>query len=169
MKTKLILIISIFGFFTICFGQQNSTWDKWNWLIGEWVGEGSGQTGQGIGAFSVKPDLYNKILVRKNHSEYPAKGNKPQIIHDDLMVVYLDLTGSPSKAIYFDNEGHVINYGVTYANKTIVLTSDKSPNFPVFRLTYILLDNGTINVTFEISQDGDKFSIYTQGLCKKVK
>jgi hypothetical protein len=169
MKTKLILIFSIFGFLMTCFGQQNSTWDKWNWLIGEWVGEGSGQTGQGSGAFSMKPDLDNKILIRKNHSEYPANEKRPQIIHDDLMIVYLDILGSPSKAIYFDNEGHIINYNITYSEKTIVLTSDKTNNLPIFRLTYTLLDNDTINVKFEMSQDGEKFSIYTQGICKKVK
>ncbi len=72
--------------------------------MGEWVG--SGQPGQGGGTFSFKPDLDQKILVRKSHSEYPASANKPEIIHDDLMVVYLDNPENRNKAIYFDNEGH---------------------------------------------------------------
>ena len=169
MKARIMLIISIFGFLMTCFSQENSNWDKWNWLIGEWVGEGSGQIGQGSGAFSWKSDLDNKILIRKNHSEYPATENRPQIIHDDLMIVYLDIAGSRSKAIYFDNEGHIINYAVTYSEKIIVLTSEKTNNLPIFRLTYSLLDNGTINVKFEMSQDGIKFSTYTQGICKKVQ
>lgn len=105
MKTKLTLTIALFGIFTTCFGQKSSTWDKWDWLIGDWIGEGTGQPGQGGGTFSFKPDLDKKILVRKSHSEYPATENKPQVIHNDLMIVYLDNTGNPSKAIYFDNEG----------------------------------------------------------------
>jgi hypothetical protein len=167
MKTKLSLTIVLLGFFGICFGQQNSTWDKWNWLIGDWVGEGSGIPGQGGGVFSFKLDLDKKILVRKSHSEYPAAENKPQVIHDDLLIVYPDFTGTPSKAIYFDNEGHTITYSITYADRSIVLTSDKIPNVPVFRLTYILLDDETVDTEFAMAQDGKKFTAYIEGKSKK--
>src|SRR5438046_2818566 len=136
MKTKLYLTIALLALITTCFSQQTSSWAKWSWLIGEWKGEGSGQPGQGSGTFSFKADLNNKILVRKSHSEYPATANKPEIIHDDLLIVYLDFFGNPSKAIYFDNEGHTINYSISYTDKSIVLLSDKIPNVPVFRLTY---------------------------------
>jgi hypothetical protein len=168
MKTKLILTIALFGFLTTCFGQQNTTWDKWNWLMGEWKGEGGGHPGQGGGTFSFKLDLDKKIIVRKSHSEYPATENNPKVIHDDLMIVYLDFTGSASKAIYFDNEGHTINYTITYSDKSIVLTSDKIHNVPVFRLTYSLLDNEIINTKFEMSQDGEKFMTYLEGKSKKT-
>lgn len=56
MKAKLILTLAFIGFLASCFGQQNTSWNKWNWLMGEWVGEGSGQPGQGGGTFSFKPD-----------------------------------------------------------------------------------------------------------------
>ena len=137
--------------------------------MGNWEGEGSGQPGQGGGTFSFKPDLDQKILIRKSHSEYPATANKPQIIHDDLMVVYLDNSGNPWKAIYFDNEGHTINYSITYAEKSIALTSDKTPNTPVFRLTYSLLDDATVNTKFEMSRDGEKFMTYIEGKSKRMK
>ena len=169
MTTKLILTIVLSGLLSTCFGQQNPGWDKFSWLIGEWAGEGSGQPGQGGGTFSFKLDLDQKILVRKSHSEYPATANKPKIIHDDLMVVYLDFSGNPGKAIYFDNEGHIINYSVTFSGQSIVFTSDKIPNIPVFRLTYTLLDEATVNTKFEMSQDGEKFMTYVEGKCKKIK
>ncbi len=169
MKVKLILTIALLGFLTTSFGQQNSTWEKWNWLIGEWVGEGSGEPGQGGGKFSFKLDLDQNILVRKSHSEYPAKDGKPKVIHDDLMIVYLDYTGVPSKAIYFDNENHTINYTITYDEKSIVLTSEKIQNVPIFRLTYTLLDNKMVNTKFEMSQDGEKFMTYIEGKSNKKK
>jgi len=169
MKPKLILTIVFIGILTTCFGQENTTWDKWNWLIGEWIGEGSGQPGQGGGTFSFVLELDKKILVRKSHSEYPATENKPAVIHDDLMIIYLDITGNPSKAIYFDNEGHTINYTISYSNKSIVLLSDKISNVPIFRLTYTLLDNETINTKFEMSQDGEKFMTYIEGKSKRTK
>ena len=84
------------------------------------------------------------------------------------MIVYLDVDGSPNKAIYFDNEGHTISYTITYNDKSIVLTSDKIPNTPVFRLVYTLLDSDTINTKFEMSQDGDKFIPYIEGKSMKI-
>ncbi len=83
--------------------------------------------------------------------------------------MYLDFSGNPSRAIYFDNEGHTINYSISYADKSIVLLSDKIPNVPLFRLTYTLLDDETINTKFETSQDGEKFVTYIEGKSKKIK
>ena len=90
MKSKLIFAIALFVFASNCMGQQNTAWEKWAWLIGAWKGEGSGEPGQGGGTFSFTPDLDKKIIVRKSHSEYPATKDKPKIVHEDLMIVYLD-------------------------------------------------------------------------------
>lgn len=168
MKTSMItLVIAILGLTSITFAQQDTTWNKWNWIVGDWVGEGSGTPGQGIGWFSLQSDLDGKILVRKSHSEYPSTPEKSGIIHNDIMIVYLDESGEPGKAIYFDNEGHIIDYVITYSEKSIVLTSTRISNMPIFRLTYTLLDKETVNVKFEMSQDGEKFLTYTEGKCRK--
>lgn len=169
MKTKLLLTVTLFALTMTCFGQQSTTWDKWKWLIGEWQGEGSGQPGQGGGTFSFAFDLDKKIIVRKSHSEYPASKNKPKVIHDDLMIIYLDSNSNRTRAVYFDNEGHIINYSISNADKSITLTSDKIANVPIFRLTYTLLDNDMINTKFEMSQDGEKFMIYIEGKSKMTK
>lgn len=168
MKSKLLLFFALLVITSVAFGQQKSTWDNWSWLMGQWAGEGSGQPGQGGGTFSFSYDLDKNIIVRKSHSEYPAKDNKPTIVHDDLMIIYLDFNGSPSRAIYFDNEGHTINYQVTYSDKSIVLTSDKIPNIPVFRLTYLLLDTDMVDTKFEMSQDGKSYRTYLEGKSKKM-
>ena len=166
---RILLTIIFCGILSTGFSQQKTNWDQWRWLTGEWVGEGSGQPGTGGGIFSFKTDLDQHVLIRKSHSEYPATADKPQVIHDDLMVVYPDFSGTPAKAIYFDNEGHTINYSITYSDKSIILTSDKIPNVPIFRLTYSLLDNETVNTKFEMSQDGVKFFTYIEGKSKKSK
>ena len=168
MKRYYLLTIVLLALASSCFAQQNINWDKWSWLLGEWKGEGSGQPGQGGGTFSFSFDLDKKIIVRKSHSEYPATANKPKIVHDDLLIAYSDMAGNPSKAIYFDNEGHTINYTIRYAENTIIFISDKTPNVPVFRLTYQLLDWNNINTKFEMSQDGETFTTYIEGKSKKV-
>jgi len=170
MKTAIMaLAIGICGLSSKSYGQQDTTWQKWNWLIGDWVGEGSGVPGQGGGWFSLQPDLGGKILMRKNHSEYLATKDKPEIIHDDLMIVYLDNAGQPAGAIYFDNEGHVINYAIAYRERSIIFTGNRVQKMPVFRLTYAPLANDSIAVKFEMSGDGNTFRTYTEGKCIRKK
>ena len=49
------------------------------------------------------------------------------------------MPGQPLKAIYFDNEGHVIHYNVTNPTPTTaVFLSDAAQPGPQFRLTYEL-------------------------------
>jgi hypothetical protein len=167
MRRKIFLTLMAIGLAVSAFGQPKDTRTKWSWLIGEWIGEGSGQPGQGAGTFSFGFDLEKNIQVRKSHSEYPASDNKPKIIHDDMMIVYPYPTDGLTRAIYFDNEGHTINYTATFSDKSIVLTSDKIPNAPIFRLTCTQLENQTINTKFEMSQDGVKFMAYVEGKSRK--
>ncbi len=169
LNIKLRITVLLFVLTVVCYGQQSTAWDKWNWLMGEWKGEGSGQPGQGGGMFSFAFDLDKQIIVRKSHSEYPATSSKPVIIHDDLMIIYPDDQKGSTKAIYFDNEGHVINYSVSFEENSIVLTSGKAANSPTFRLTYTLLDKDMVNTKFEMSQDGKIFMTYIEGKSKKTK
>ncbi len=167
MKIKLFITVALVALSLAGFGQQDSTWNKWSWILGEWYGEGSGKPGQGEGVFTFAQNLDGKVLIRKSRSEYPATENKPYTIHEDLMIIYLDYTGIPSKAIYFDNEGHTINYAITYAEKSIILTSEAIPSVPTFRLTYTLLTPETVNTKFEMSRDGQTFFTYIEGKSKK--
>jgi hypothetical protein len=150
-------------------GQTKVNWDKWNFLTGTWAGEGNGQPGQGSGSFTFAPDLDQHIMVRKNHAEFPATSDRPAVTHDDLLIVYAGQGENPTGAVYFDNEGHVISYTVEYAGNNVVLTSEKKENMPVFRLSYLPVDAVTVNVKFEMSQDGVNFSTYLEGKSKKVK
>lgn len=169
MKSIFTTLIVLLILFCQAYSQEKSPWSKWLGLIGEWKGEGNGQPGQGGGMFSFQTDLDGKILVRKAHADFPASGNRPAFSHDDLLIVSLDYSGNPSKAIYFDNEGHTINYTISYPENTVILLSEKIPNVPIFRLTYTLTDSKTVNTKFEMSQDGEKFMTYIEGKSTKVK
>ncbi len=164
--SKLFLCVAMILVAHTVFAQQpNIKWDQWNFLIGEWVGEGNGQPGQGSGSFSFQTDLDGKILIRKNHTEFPATTDRPASIHNDLLYIYPDYSGNASKAIYFDNEGHVINYTISYYADSIVFTSDIIPNTPRFRLSYISLGNDKVNIKFEFAapQNPEDFKVYIEG------
>ena len=144
---------------------QSAVWTPFEWLAGRWTGEASGQPGQGSGWFAFTPDLQGGVLVRKSHSEYPAAGGRPAIIHDDLLVVYPE--GGATRAIYFDNEGHVIRYGVQAGPRQIVFLSEASAWAPGYRLSYFRLDAGRIRVRFEIAPPGKPFATYLESVCRR--
>jgi hypothetical protein len=153
----------------MCYGQQNSKWEKWNWLTGEWKGEGAGKPGQGNGVFSFAPDLNSQVIIRKSHTDFPAMDGKPAFVHEDLLVVYSDPSTKGDEAIYFDNEGHTIRYKISYTVNSIILTSEKVSNTPAFRLSYVQIDNKSVNVRFEMSQDGETFNKYLEGKSIRIK
>jgi hypothetical protein len=156
----------------LLFGQQaQNPWEKWNYLIGEWVGEGNGQPGKGDGKFSFQTDLDGKILVRKNHTVFPATADSPAKVHDDLLIVYQGNGEGAEEAIYFDNEGHTIKYKVSLNANSVVLTSDINANTPRFRFSYTPTDPKTVNVSFEMAspQAPEEFKMYISGKAFKVK
>jgi hypothetical protein len=153
-------------------GQQiKNQWEKWNYLVGEWVGEGNGQPGQGEGKFSFLTDLDGNIMIRKSHTVFPATVNSKEIIHDDLMIIYQAGSDGSQEAIYFDNEGHTIKYKVSYTEKSIVLTSSISANETRFRYTYTMIDPKTVNSSFEMAspKTPEEFKMYLSGKSIKVK
>jgi len=130
-----------------------------SFLVGEWNGTGSGTPGAGAGSFSFSPDLQNQVLVRRAHSEYPAAGGRPAVVHDDLMIVY----ASETRAVYFDNEGHVIHYAVRVdadAKSATFVSTDPSPA-PLFRLVYRQQAAEEVVVDFSIAPNGREESLKT--------
>jgi hypothetical protein len=141
-------------------------WGPWQFLVGNWVGGGEGAPGQGMGAFDFTPDLQNKILVRHSHADYPASAGRPATVHDDLLIVYAPTDSGTARAIYFDNEGHTINYtaGFSADAKKLSFVSDPAPG-PRFRLTYEKTAADTLGISFDIAppKNPDSFSTYVAG------
>ena len=156
------------------FSQNNpgdTTWSQWQSLIGTWKGNNSGEPGQGEGYFTFGFELNGNVLIRKGHTVFPGHENQPARIHDDILVIYKDTSAVPDKADYFDSEGHVLHYYITYnGNSTIVLTSIPVKDNPVFRLTLIKMDNLTTDIKFEyaMQKNPEDFKIHVEGVVTKV-
>ena len=148
---------------------KDDPWAAFQFLIGNWVGEG--KEGQGSGYFSLTPDLQGKVLVRKNHAELPAANGRPVAVHEDLMIIYKSEDGKSAKAIYFDSEDHVIHYTVTASpeQKTLTFISAPAPSAPRFRLIYQKEPEDRIGIKFEIAPPGkpDEFKTYLEGKARK--
>lgn len=147
--------------------QTSNPWSKWDYLLGEWIGDGKGDPGEAKGWFTIKTDLDKNILVRTNHAEFPATKDRPAAVHEDLMIIYAGSDEASAKAIFFDNEKHIINYSVSYndTENAIILTSGPQEGAPRYRFTYKKIDDRKIMTVFEIAPPGkpDSFKVYIEG------
>jgi hypothetical protein len=175
MKKLILSLVAVILCAALAPAQQSSAnldWSSLKFLTGKWVGEGTAETGQaGAGYCSFEPGLQGKVLVRKNHSEYPATNGRPAIVHDDLMIIYPDNARWLLRAFYTDNEGHVIHYTITASSdgKSAVFLGDAEAGVPRYRLTYTLNQPDHITVAFEMAPPGkpDEFQKFIEGKLRK--
>jgi hypothetical protein len=149
--------------------KTNNPFDPVRFLVGDWVGEGSSKAGQGQGAFSIREELGGAILVRRDHTDYPAANGKPAFSLDVLMVIYAE--GGQLRATYFDTEKHVIHYAAqsVVPGASVQFVSEQASGAPTFRLTYAKTDGDKMSVKFELAPPGkpDSFSTYAEGTARR--
>jgi len=141
--------------------QSHEGWAPLEFLIGEW--DGFGPDGAPSGRFSVEQQAGGHALLRRNAAD--VRGGH----HEDVMLIYR-APGNGYRAVYVDNEDHVIQYSVTTADdpRSAVFLSDEAPGAPRFRLTYRMKPDGTVAITFDIAPPGAKdFKTYLEGSAKK--
>ena len=112
-----------------------------SFLKGTWEAKATRPDGVAVnGTYSFAPDLKGTILARHDLSQTSCHGPANfDCEHGDLLYVYRDAPGGRLKAIYFDNEGHVIHYIVSTPSPTSAeFLSDGSQPGPQFRLIYEL-------------------------------
>jgi hypothetical protein len=144
--------------------ETSAAWKPFEMIMGEWEGGGAGKPGQGTGGYSLKPDLNGKILVRRNHADYPAQPGQAQSgAHEDLMIIYPPQGQGPYRAEYFDSEGHVIHYAVSFPEGRIVFTSDGAASTMRFRLTYQKKPGGGLEIDFAMAPPNQDFRSYVSG------
>ena len=134
-------------------------------LQGSWEAKTSGANGvDSVGVYSFGPELKNHVFARHALSVAGCKGPADFVCqHGYLLYVYQDAPGQPLKAIYMDNEGHVIHYSVsTPEPATAVFLSDASQPGPQFRLVYEL-KNGVMAGRFQVRMpDGAEWHSYLE-------
>jgi hypothetical protein len=147
MKSLLLLLAAC------CLSAQSADpWKPLQFLAGEWIGEGAGSPGESSGACSFTFDLQRKVMIRRSYAE-SSNGR-----HDDLMVIYLS---KALKAIYFDNEGHVIDYAVEAGPDSVRFLNEQ------YRLTYRKAGEDKLTLDFDIAPPGKPFANYLHAMLRK--
>jgi len=121
--------------------------------MGNWEAKAAGKTGA-TGSYSFAPDLKGHILVRTSHTTACKSAAGIDCEHTDMLYIYRDPPADAMRAIYFDNEGHVLHYDVTTPTQTsVVFLTDPAQPGPQFRLTYELKD-GVMSGKFQAKPPG---------------
>lgn len=142
-------------------------WGPVQFLMGRWVGEGTGQPGVGTGGFSFETDLQSTVMVRKNYAEYPPAKGRPAFRHDDLTIIYRDETSRQLRAVYFDNEGHKIEYAVEPNGNGVVFTSEGPRATTRYRFTYTRDGPDRLKIKFEIAEPGKDLATYIEATARR--
>ncbi len=131
-------------------------WQPLRFLIGTWHARTHGGAAQAAasGVYTFQLELREHVLARHSSSSGCSAPADFNCEHSDLLYLYRDAPAQPLKAIYFDNEGHVIRYDVaTPAANQMVLTSAPAQSAPQFRLSYEL--RGSVMYgTFQLRMPG---------------
>ena len=138
-------------------------WAGLRFLIGTWEAKtiGGGAQAQSTGSYSFQFELGGHVLAR--HSVGGAcKGPEHfNCEHSDLLYVFPE--GGALRAIYFDNEGHVIHYVVSIPRAgALVLLSEPERPGPQFRLSYEL-SRDVLTGKFQVRMPGQaEFASYLE-------
>ncbi len=129
-----------------CAGAQSKTSPlaPLSFLIGKWQSEST----PGIDVF--RKDLGGHIIVRSAQSKCVGTSDQASSMRS-VMTIYSDSDGK-IRAIYFDNDGHVVRYRVAGMSPSMVqFVSDDADRGPHLRLTYSRTDDRTMAVKFEMA------------------
>ena len=135
------LLISLAAVAAPALAQTDASWEGLRFLEGTWSAAATGPNGVATtGSYTFRSELNRHAMVRYSTSDGACKAPASfDCEHGDSLVVYQEAAGQPLKALYVDNEGHVIHYGVsTPSPGTAVFLSEGSAPGPRFRLAYAL-------------------------------
>ena len=141
---KLVIVLCIAGCYAPIAAPAEAAIDPWKslqFLMGTWEAHthGGSAGAAGAGTYTFRPELRNHVLARHSGSEQCQGPADFDCGHADLLYVYAEAPGESYKAIYFDNEGHVIHYDVSVPTPTMaILLSEPSRPGPQFRIVYEL-------------------------------
>ena len=134
--------------------KASDPFEALGFLLGSWKAHGTGGGAVADGTYAFRRELGGHVLARHSGGANCKGPESFDCQHRDLLYVYAEAPGQPLKAIYFDNEGHVIHYDVMTPEPTsVVFLSETASGGPRFRLSYAL-KGGVMSGSFAMQPPG---------------
>jgi hypothetical protein len=138
-------------------------------FIGEWVGEGQGQPGVSAMKRSYAFILQDRFIEVRNESAYAPQPKNPKgELHRDIGYFSFDKSRKRIVLRQFHVEGFVNQYVAQLGAKDgspLVFDSEAIENIPAgfrARETYEFLGDDRFTETFELSEPGKEFEVYSR-------
>jgi hypothetical protein len=145
--------------FALSLGAQTSpqpadAWQHLNFLQGTWQAKtGEGSAGKVTGTYTFARELKGHILARHSIAAGCTGPETFDCEHGDQFYIFEERPGQPLKAIYFDNEGHVIHYALSTPDATTAIFLSEPGPGPRFRLIYHL-EHAVMSGKFQMQVPG---------------
>lgn len=175
MKRTLLFILLLPLFTNAQLSKKDSVWLPMHFFIGNWVGEGKGESGNGKYERSYNWTLNKKFIEVNNESIYPPSDNNKQKgeVHEDIGFINYDGMRNTFMLRQFHIEGFVNQYkleSISADGKTIVFVSEAIENIPQgyrARETCTIINQDEFTEVFEIADPGKDFAGYSAAHLKR--
>ena len=153
---------------------SQSPWSPVEFMAGEWAGESEGQPGKGTVKRTYRFVLGDKFLHEQNVSTYlPQPKNEKGEVHEHWSLFSHDRARHTLVLRQFHQEGFVNQYAMLplTAGGNVVFESEALENIPASwkaRETYEVVSPDEFIETFELSQDGKPFEVYSKARFRRA-
>lgn len=150
-----------------------SPWSRVQFLVGEWEGESEGEPGKGQVQRSYRFVLGDRFLYEQNVSTYPPQPrNEKGEVHEHWSFFSHDRARGVLVLRQFHQEGFVNQYAMQpgTGGASVVFESEALENVPSgwkAREAYEVLSADEFTETFELSQGGGAWAVYSRARFKR--
>lgn len=176
MYKILFIILAASGLVAAQTKTPQDTWKPLQYFVGHWVGTGKGEPGESMVEREYKFTLKGKFLQANHRSTYaPQEKNPKGEIHEDLGFFSYDRSRKQFVFRQFHVEGFVTQYvcsSISADGKTLIFDSELIENIGKgwrARETFKLLSDNEFTETFELSEPGKDFQVYSENKFKRKK
>lgn len=144
-------------------------WAPMRFMVGDWQGTASGEPGTGTVVRHYEFILGGQFMHERNTSTFPPQEkNKAGEVHEHWSLFSHDKKRKTLLFRQFHQESFVVTYALNPALSTpsrLVFDSEQAENIPSSwkaRETYDLISADEFTETFELSQAGKPFAVYSR-------
>ena len=173
LRAALFCLVGALGFAQAP-DPQADIWAPVRFLVGEWEGTAVGEPGTGTVVRRYEVILKERFLSERNQSTFPPQEkNKAGEVHEHLSLFSHDRKRNTLVFRQFHQEGFVVTYVLNRAlgsASKLVFESELMENVPESwkaRETYERKSDGEFTETFELSQGGKPFTVYSRNQFKR--
>jgi len=169
MKIVVLLVFIIPSYLYSQNTKMDSIWSPFKPFIGYWSGTGTGEPGNGKYTRSYQYIFGNTFIEINNKSTYEPTTKYPKgEVHEDKGYISYDKKRKKIVLRQFHKEGFVNQFvldSVSSDGATLVFITEVIENIPSgwrAKETYQLSGTNKLVETFELSEPGKEFMIYTK-------